>query len=462
MSGSAPLTEGIRNIFKKGGAFRLFGWMFGVVALLNVGYALLRSARNALVVADIGHGAGQIPLIELLGTMPAAVLMVWCLTRLMNRWSMRTVFLFTLALFSSFFVVFSLFAYPLLASWSASGLGWISQGMSALFFVMAELWKVALLSVLFWGCVNQYVTVNEGKTLYAPLMLSSSLGTVLAGLVVQLCTSQGVSRGSWAGSLLWMMVFLAVIAMATAWCYNRLWRTLTHTRSKLEKGPEQKLSVITSLKACLRSPPLFLLAYLTTADYIAYALGEVVFLDLLKHKFPDPRAYCDYNGKLTLWNGLLTAVGALCVGPYLMRRFPWVVTSIVTPVVFFVTETAFFMALWMGSLDRSLDMMVMLGALFFCSVRAAKYALFDPSKEVAFLHLSPSERIEGKLIIDGLCSRLGRAGASLSSLCLNRLCGGVLASVIPAGILAMIISGSCLLSTVRLGVLVERRKATSV
>ena len=70
----------------------LFFLMFGIVCLLNVNYVILRSARNALAVADLGGGASSIPWFELCGTMPGAVLMTLGLTWLLNRYHIQKVF----------------------------------------------------------------------------------------------------------------------------------------------------------------------------------------------------------------------------------------------------------------------------------------------------------------------------------------------------------------------------------
>ncbi len=45
--------------------------------------------------------------------------------------------------------------------------------------------------------------------------------------------------------------------------------------------------------------------------------------------------------------------------------------------------------------------------------RAVKYTLFEGSKELAFVPLSREEQLKGKLVIDGVVSRMGRAAASL-------------------------------------------------
>ncbi len=446
----------------------LFSLMFGIVCLLNVNYCLLRSARNALAVVDLGHGASSIPIFELCGTMPGAVLMVFLLTRLLNRFSIHKVFLITLAVFSGFFLFFAVGIYPSLHLWKETLAGWswlpghewfsvlLPQGFSMLFFVMAELWKIALLTVLFWGLVNQYIPLTDAKRFYAPLMLGGSMGTMLSGPLIKLCTSDYVSAGSWSRSLTLMMISLALLGMVTAWLYTKLWREFAGPK-KEEKKEEETLSLWDSVRLCLKSRYLLLLAWITVADYVAYTLGEVIFLDVLKQKYPDPRLYCDYNGQLAFWSGLLTAVSALIITPLLLKKCRWVVASLVTPVCLLITEGAFFFTLWTPSQEMHLELLVLLGTIFFCVVRAAKYTLFDTSKEISFLLLPSLEKMQGKLVIDGMCSRIGRGGASLVSILLIQICGGVLASAFVAGWIALGIGASCVFSTLKLGLLVDRK-----
>src|SRR3990167_9317451 len=86
---------------------RLFLLMMGVICALSTSYAILRSARNALTVADLGGGASSIPWFELCGTMPGAVLMTFGVTWLLNRYHIQKVFFIVLITFVSFFLVFA-------------------------------------------------------------------------------------------------------------------------------------------------------------------------------------------------------------------------------------------------------------------------------------------------------------------------------------------------------------------
>ena len=45
--------------------------------------------------------------------------------------------------------------------------------------------------------------------------------------------------------------------------------------------------------------------------------------------------------------------------------------------------------------------------------RAAKYSVYDATKEMAFVPLSPEDQLKGKPAIDGVCSRLGKSGGSV-------------------------------------------------
>lgn len=444
--------------------------MLLIVCLLNVNYAVLRSARNALTVTDLGGGAAAIPWYELCGTMPGALLMTLTLAWLLNKYSIQRVFFTTLAVFVLFFLSFSLVIYPLMPAMKIYMLNcsfipdWITQLLpqllSMLFFVMAELWKIALLTVLFWGFVNQYVSMEDAKRYYSPLMFGGSIGTVLASPLITCCTSDFFSKQSWSHSLSLMMGSVAIISVLIACFFSLLCRKFSQPVEKKisVENPPKQISILDSLKSVSKSPYLMLLGWMTIADYIAYTLGEVIFFDILKQKFPDPREYCDFMGRLSLWNGILTAVSALFITPLILQRCRWVVASLITPACLLITEMAFFFTLWNPGLVGKLDLLVLLGSLFFCLVRAAKYTLFDTSKEISFLLLPPLEKMQGKLIIDGICARVGRGSASFVSLVLIRICGGVLAMAPIAGAIALFISSSCVFATFRLGKLVEEKK----
>lgn len=449
------------------GEWYVFGLMFLIVSLVNVNFSILRSARNALVVADVGGSAAFIPYFELFGTFPASVLLTWGLSRLMRIFSFRFIFTATTLFFISFFIIFAFWIYPYRGEIQfvlENKLGFLfafpkfkvvfTHWPDMVFYIMSELWKVALLSVLFWGFINQNLSLDEAKRFYPPLMLGSSLGTILAGPIVVFCTSHfswslfALSPHRWQNSLYLLTFFLIVCGFFTLLVFSALSKNLKPkiaSSSEPVKEPFSRrlLSLSSSLRHLVKSPYLSSLLIIVVAEYVSYALGELIFLETLKEMYPSPSDYCQYQGNLTFWTGIMTAFSALVVTPYLLQTYRWSHTALITPILMILTTLAFFGVVCFGKIGlfpgaSPVLAAVVLGSLHFCIGRSIKYTLFDATKELAFIPLDQETQVKGKLIIDGIGSRLGRGTSSLLSILLVLITGGLGESALFAGILATI------------------------
>src|ERR1700722_9263173 len=447
----------------------IFGFMIFIVCLINVNFSILRSMRNTLVVADTGGSAAFIPYFELFGTFPASVLLTWALSRLMRVFSLRFIFSSTLFFFLAFFIVFAFWIYPhrveihtllenrlsFLMEFSRFKVVF-THWPDMVFYIMSELWKVALLSVIFWGLLNQNLTLEQAKRFYPPLLLGTSIGPILAGPITVFCTSRfawkylALSTQRWQHSLYMLTLCMLLCGMLTFIVFKTLFKKV-QTRQSLPKDPVQEkkepfssqlLSLSSSLRYLMKSRFLCSLFLLVIAEYVCYALGELIFLETLKSKYPSPSDYCQYMGNLSFWMGILTASSALFLTPHLLQTYRWSRTVLITPILMVVITFAFFFALYLGKLglfpgSSFLMFAVILGSIHFCIGRAAKYTLFDAIKELAFIPLDQEGQIKGKLIIDGIGSRLGRGTSSLLSIVLFLIMGGPGESAIFAGILAI-------------------------
>lgn len=445
----------------------IFAFMLFIVALINVNFSILRSMRNALVVADTGGSATFIPYFELFGTFPASILLTWILSRLMRVCSFRFIFSATMLFFLSFFIVFAFWIYPHREEIRAllEGKLGILFGLDRfkvvfthwpdmVFYIMSELWKVALLSVIFWGFLNQKLSLEQAKRFYPPLLLGSSIGTMLAGPITVFCTSLfswnlfPLSFQRWQHSLYMLTIFLILCGLMTLGLFSFLYRKLKPVQiirlpdHKSEPFSKKLLSLSSSLRFLMQSRYLSSLLLIVVAEYICYALGELIFLETLKSRYPSPSDYCQYMGTLSFWMGIMTAISALFLTPYLLQAFRWSFTIIITPFLMMAITFAFFFAVYCGKMElfpatSSLTLAVILGSFHFCVGRAAKYTLFDAIKELSFIPLSQEAQIKGKLIIDGIGSRMGRGSSSLISIVLFLVMGGPGESAIFVGILAI-------------------------
>lgn len=243
--------------------------MFSIVCLININFSILRSMRNALVVADGGGSAALIPYFELFGTFPASILMTWGLSRLMRVCSFRFIFSATLFFFIAFFIVFAHWIYP-----NKSFMTHLFTNLPDLvFYVMAELWKVALLSVVFWGFLNQRLDMSEAKRFYPPLFLGTSVGTILAGPITIFCTSLfswnlfNLSDVRWQHSLYMLTIALSVCALLTHFAFRALYKQLPFARETV-KEESKRLSLRSSFQYLIESPYLRSLFFIVIAKEV--------------------------------------------------------------------------------------------------------------------------------------------------------------------------------------------------
>jgi AAA family ATP:ADP antiporter len=105
-----------------------------------------------------------------------------------------------------------------------------------------------------------------------------------------------------------------------------------------------------------------------------------------------------------------------------IQKLGWTKAALIAPIVALVTSAAFFGSLFSSSLFFPLVLTVVqttplalttfFGSLQNCFTKAAKYTVFDATKEMAFIPLEKEERIQGKVAIDGIGPKVAK---SLSS-----------------------------------------------
>jgi AAA family ATP:ADP antiporter len=361
-----------------------------------------------------------------------------------------------MASFLLFFLLFDI-SYPYIATLAKTELSHFTPFFSVmLFYTISELWKPILTVVLFWGLVNQFTSLSEAKKLYGPMMLGGSLGTIAAAPIISFFTQVDIF---WTDSLHSMMIVLFLSGLLASWLYIRVWKIFS-MQSPKEAHYREPIHLSDSISYCIKNPQLRSLSWIVIADYISYSVGEVIFLDLLKEQYPDPLHYCAYMGNLSFYSGLLTLISSLWITPFILTNYRWVVAALITPICLLITEGSFFVFLrgysfremWFGGTESQwLHFAILLGAIQYCVCRAAKYTLFDSSKEMAFLYMPDFLKMHGKVVIDGICARIGRGTASCMSLTLAKIFGGVMASSSIGGAIAIGFILSWLKSSCSLG-----------
>lgn len=450
--------------------------MFLMFFFINFNYTILRDTKDALVVTAAGSGAEAIPFLKVWGVLPVAILFMLFYSKLSNILSKPRLFYTMISVFIGFFTLFALVLYPyrdslhptvfadqLQAVLPAGFKGLIAMLRNwtfSLFYVMSELWGSVAISLLFWGFANDTTKVGESKRFYAMFGLGANLAMLVSGPAIIYFSNMKdrvpVGVDPWGVSLNYMLALVvgsAFIVMGIYWWINK--NVLTDARfydpSEVKKAKKEKpsLSLKESFLYLARSKYVGCIAILVLAYGVAINLVEVTWKGQLKLQYTDPNAYSAFMGKFSIVTGAATILMLLFVGGNVMRRFGWGVAALITPVVLLVTGVGFFsFVIFRDSLAGFIAMFgttplmlaVVFGMVQNIMSKSAKYSLFDPTKEMAYIPLDQESKVKGKAAIDVVGARLGKSGGAMINQGLI-LAFGSLAAITPyvAAILFFII-----------------------
>lgn len=426
--------------------------MLIIFFLISFDYNVIRTMKDTLVVTAKDSGAEVIPFIKVWAMFPTSILMTYMFTRLSNRFSRETVIFTMFSFFLLFFFVFTFILYPardfLHPNASADTLQKILpsgfKGLIAMyrnwtftaFYVMSELWGNIVLFVLFWGFANQVTRLSEAKRFYGLFGIGANLSGIVAGQVSvwlyreQLDASLPFGTSGWEQSLIMLMVLVLAAGVITLglfyWMNKRILSNPLYydpKEAKKENAVKGKLSMRESFSYLIRSKYMISLAFIVIAYNLVINLTEVVWKHEVHELYPNPGEYNRYMNQVTTLIGIFATLSALLISGNSIRKFGWTFTAMLTPAILLITSIGFFGCFL--AKESFGDVMISVAgisplalAVFFGSsqnvlCRAAKYSVFDATKEMAFVPLSPESKLKGKAAIDGVGARLGKSGGSV-------------------------------------------------
>ncbi len=450
--------------------------MFFLFFFINFNYTILRDTKDALIVTAPGSGAEAIPFLKVWGVLPMAVLFMVVYSKLSNVLNKTTLFYTLIASFIAFFTIFAVVLYPLrdaihpttaadaLQAFLPKGFGGLvalfRNWTYALFYVMSELWGSVAISLLFWGFANDITRVSESKRFYAMFGLGANAAMLVSGPAIvyfsNIRSKLAAGVDAWGVSLnymLGMVILSGIIIMGIYYWINK--NVLTDSRFydatevKKSKKDKPKMSLSESFAYLAKSKYVLCLAVLVIGYGIAIQLVEVTWKSQLKLQYPLSNDYSAFMGKFSTATGAVTILMMLFVGGNVIRRFGWGTAAQITPVVLLVTGVGFFsFVIFRDSLTGVVAMFgttplmlaVMFGTAQNIMSKSAKYSLFDPTKEMAYIPLDQETKVKGKAAIDVVGARLGKSGGALINQTLIVALGSV-ALIVPyvAAILFVII-----------------------
>ncbi|MEX1013445.1 MAG: Npt1/Npt2 family nucleotide transporter [Waddliaceae bacterium] len=426
--------------------------MLVILFLICFNYSILRPMKDTIIVST--SGAETIPFIKVWVLLPMAFLFTYIFTQLTSRYSQERVFYMLISSYLGYFLLFAFVIYPnyesfqltSLAEWGSLYLPMGCGGLLSmlchwsltLFYVIAELWGSIVLTVLFWGIANDVTKIGEARRFYTVLTIGANIAAICAGVVANMF-SQGkvynpnIPFGSngWEQTVMLLMLLITacgIISMVLFWWLNRKVLdkeefAVIHTAGNGKfKTKKKRLSLRSSFRYLYKSNYLMCIAVIVIAYNLTINMVEIIWKNELRLLYPAHSDYNEFMNTLTMYMGIASTLTAVFMGQ-MIKRFGWTKTALITPVIMLITSGGFFSFLLLqdnlSGISMSLfaatplQMVVFFGACQNCFSKAAKYSVFDATKEMAFIPLDHESKLRGKAAIDGVGSRFGKSGGSL-------------------------------------------------
>lgn len=466
--------------------------MLALFFLISFIYNLLRCMKVTVVVTAEGSGAEVIPFLKVWAVLPAAILITYFYTKLSNYLNREQVFYTMIALFLGFFTLFLLVLHPnrealelttiadFLQSRLPEGLkGLISvirHWPLSLFYVLCEMWSAIVLSMLFWGFANEVTSVDEAKRFYAIFALGANFSGIFSGQSAQMLTVHEYNPNIPFGNAAWeqtlglqlgvVLLVGTAIVFLFRWVNKTIQEQNKHARYGSTFAPEvlpkdganqqdapKKLSLSECFSYMMKSSYMIYIAVLVVAYNIVYNLSDVLWTYQVSQRFHEAAEFNSYINQVASITGIFATLSGFILSGNVIRRYGWTITAVITPVIWLLTSIGFFACMLYETNPIFTDILyslshlpvatliLLFGSAQICLGRAAKYTVFDETKEIAFIPLPKEEQRKGKAVVDGIASRFGKSGGSLTIQVLLVLCGN-LAFTIPylAGIFMIVIT----------------------
>lgn len=427
--------------------------MLLIFFLVAFNYNLLRNLKDAPLIMAKSSGVEVIPFVKVWGVLPGAVIMTFLFTLFCNRFSPRKAFYGITSIFLCFFVIFMLFLYPnkdalhfhsladylqtVLPSGCRGFIAMTRYWVLALFYVMAELWSSIVLSVLFWGFANEVTKLGEARRFYGLFGLIANFSAIAAPGIGIFFMRRSFNPALPFGASQWdqamhsQLAIVIVVGLLIMALHYWMYRTVLiehkcdakeEVNAKGEKKP--RMSLRETVAYLSKSPYALFLAVIVFTYSMSTTLLEVIQKHQVSVLYPSHSEYTIFMSKVNAWTGVVSIIIALFITGNSIKKLGWTKTALMTPIILLVTSIGLFV-FFAGNTDIRHASAVFLGMtplviptfiLSFQNIlgRAAKFTVFDVTKELAFVPLGRDVKIKTKAAIDGVGSRLGKSAGSVT------------------------------------------------
>ncbi len=419
-------------------SFLLFCILF-VYALSNgLKDLFVQYNTNLWVGARPEETTNLISALKLWYVLPCTILAVIIFTALMNKFGFDKTFVIIVSSFIIFYLLFGYVIYP-----NASKLILSEENITKLvnsvpiffrtvvvcfanlpfsvFYVFAELWGGLMISSLFWQFANRVTLQHEVTRFFGLYSLLSSIGTVLAGIIIMnYAQNLDVKHVQ---ILMALIIFSAFLILVMFSYVNKITpkniniNNLDQKANFEQKNEKPKVNSFDGIKILFNNSYLLFICVLIISYGISINFSEILLKAGMKEIF-DKSQYAKMQGLLSIFTGFFSSVVVL-FSANILRKFSWKVSALITPLAFLIAGGLFsFTVIYKQFISPSMFgvssvvISAWFGIVYDAFVKSIKYSLFDTTKSMLYIPLDEDTKTKGQAAVELLGGRAGKAGSS--------------------------------------------------
>ncbi|MFK8040505.1 MAG: Npt1/Npt2 family nucleotide transporter [Rickettsiaceae bacterium] len=399
---------------------------------------ILRILKDSVLISEVS--VEIISFTKVYCVTPLAALFVIIYANMLNHLSFERIYYILISVFVGVFLIFAFIIYPNIDYFHMDQLTldqlmydhphwkWyialIGNWSYAIFYTFSELWPNIFYVLLFWQFANSLTTTEEAKRFYTLFSLFGNSSLIVVGLLMMIlpsCNDKIV--------LIQISVLLVTIAAFIS-CIMIKTITSSHSNNTIRaKHPSKKhkMSILESFRFIARSRYLWLMLICSASFGLAMNLVESVWKSKIKELYSTLNTYAQFHGEYILWTGVVIMIMTI-IGNNIMRRYGWLVSAIISPMIIMITGIIFFVLIvFDDTIAESFDyfivisplaLSVFIGAIQNILAKGTKYSMWDTSREMLYIPLDEELKTKGKASVDVISSKIGKS------------CSGIIYSVI--------------------------------
>lgn len=416
-------------------------------------FGALRSVKDGLVIPSIG--AEVISFLKLWLVLPSSILFTILYVKLSNHIRFEYIFYIIISSFLLFFLIFAYVIYPNQEFYHPNAeqvehlvslypnFRWFIKIMGkwsyAIMYVCAELWSAVIINLMFWQFANNIFDTSKAKRFYPILGMVGNVGLILAGNVLvvfsnvqevsdaQVIINEDLQYNSelMLQPIIAIIVFVGIIAMLLFRLINYLILNNKGLRADFQVTQIQaktSLPLMDSIRLIIKSKYVGRIALLIICSGLLTNIVEGPWKAKVRELNPNTLDYINFMGRFNIWMGI-SCVTFMIVGSNVIRKFTWLISALLTPLMFSITGLMFFIFVIfsedMGCGIKDFNLIyaaVIIGGIQNILSKSTKYSLFDSTKEMAYIPLSLELRTKGKAAVEVIGIKFGKSlGAFIQS-----------------------------------------------